>query len=69
MVLFIVNLLLDESIITLSFFEARVVLSISHPPIEADTVVNNPSEVIEELGVVAADGTAILSAVIAPCTV
>ena len=43
--------------------------TISNPPIEADTVVSKPSAVIDELGVVAADGTAILSAVIAPCTV
>ena len=50
-------------LLSLSFISVDV---ISNPPIDADTVVNKPSAVIEELGVGAADGTAILSAVIAP---
>ena len=53
-------------LLSLSFISADV---ISNPPIEAETVVSKPVEAIEELGVGAADGTAILSAVIAPWTV
>ena len=41
----------------------------TNPAIEADLNVANPSAVIDALGVVAADGVDILSAVILPCTV
>ena len=43
--------------------------SISKPPIDADTVVKRPSADNDELGVAAADGVDILSALIAPWTV
>ena len=39
-----------------------------HPAIEADTVVNKPVDDMEELGVGAADGTEIVSAVMSPRT-
>ena len=41
---------------------------IFQPAIEAETVVSKPSAVIDELGVGAADGTAIVSAVMSPLT-